>query len=152
MSTVKFHIAHLCEVQEQYELAKESYEKLLNEDQKLEQLSQLTPEQSQGLLSKSVKSEIYKQLGWMHHVLDKLPNSAVTQNSQQIAINCLNKSFQLYPSSAQSLYLLGRCLAGVGNSSLGAFQAYRQYLDIAESNADTWCSIGYVFLKNYFMN
>ena len=135
----------MCETQEQYELAKESYEKLLNEDQKLEQTqNQLTLEQTQQeRLSNTVKSEIYKQLGWMHHVLDKLPttNSTSIQNSQQIAIQCLHKSFQLYPSSGQSLYLLGRCLAGVGNS-YEAFQAYRQSVDIAEANADTWCSIG----------
>ena len=150
--SVKFHIAHLCETQEEYELAKESYEKLLDEDQKLEQSNQLTPEQlQQERLNNTVKSEIYKQLGWMHHVLDKLPNQSGVQNnqlnSQQRAIQCLHKSFQLYPQSGQSLYLLGRCLACVGNS-YEAFQAYRQSVDIAEANADTWCSIGYVTIAS----
>jgi len=151
---IKFHIAHLCETQEEYELAKESYEKLLDEDQKLEQSNQLTPEQlQQERLNDTVKSEIYKQLGWMHHVLDKQTNNNQTagaqknQLTQQRAIQYLNKSFQLSQQSGQSLYLLGRCLAGVGNSygAFQAFQAYRRSVDIAEANADTWCSIGVLY-------
>lgn len=140
---VKFHIAHLCETQEQYEIAKASYEKLLDEDKQLDQLSVLTPEQSQQRLSNAVKSEIFKQLGWMHHVLDRpQPNTVGAQpNNSQKAIFCLQQSSQLYQTSGQSLYLLGRCLKSSGNS-YDAFQAYRQSLDIAEANADIWCSIG----------
>lgn len=96
-------------------------------------------------MNDTVKSEIYKQLGWMHHVLEKSPNQSGIQNNQHsshlLAKQCLHKSYQLYPHSNQSLYLLGRCFAAVGDCHQ-AFAAYRKSLDIAEANADIWCSIG----------
>ena len=182
--TVKFHIAHLFEVQEKYKLAKESYEKLLEEEQRVCN-DPLQPFQQQQL-SSQLKSEIYKQLGWMHHLLDTKPslgNSSLTgktiaasnglssvpqsgtspaiastinspgqvpntnaipgssSQQQQLALQCLRNSIQLLPGSGQSLYLLGRCLAGLGKVH-DAFLAYRNSVDKAEANADTWCSIG----------
>lgn len=171
---IKFHIAHLFEVQQKYKQAKEGYEKLLEEEHK--------PFGSP--LSATLKSHIYKQLGWMHHLLDTQPQSmptsgkstAVTQananltgsalnnsncnsnsasnanstnlassnsssQQQQLALQCLRNSIPLLPNSGQSLYLIGRCLAGLGKVH-DAFLAYRNSVDKAEANADTWCSIG----------
>lgn len=164
---VKFHIAHLFEVQQKYKQAKEGYEKLLEEEQRA----------FGDCIGPQLKSHIYKQLGWMHHLLDTqqpqpMPgngkSAAVTQTSissnntnscptgqtnnntlsssaqqQQLALQCLRNSIQLLPGSGQSLYLLGRCLAGLGKVH-EAFLAYRNSVDKAEANADTWCSIGYV--------
>lgn len=88
-------------------------------------------------------------MGLIHYFLNKLPDSTTIQNQQtnpqQIAINCLNKSFQLNPSPNQTIYLLGRFLSSNSNSSYEAFQAYKKSLDIAEANADTWCSIGKLY-------
>lgn len=121
---------------------------MLNEDQKLGRLNQLNCENQPGRLSSTIKSEIYKQLGWIHHILNKKQQKntqAPQQNqggSQQIAISCLHKSSSLHPFSGQSFYLKGRCLAEIGDF-YQAFQAYRQSLsDIPEAHADTWCSLG----------
>jgi histone demethylase len=158
----------LFEVQQKFKQAKEGYEKLLEEEQRA----------FGDCLGTQLKSHIYKQLGWMHHLLDTQPqpmsasgkSAAVTQSpnnnnnstltatsgptnqtslgssaqQQQLALQCLRNSIQLLPGSGQSLYLLGRCLAGLGKVH-DAFLAYRNSVDKAEANADTWCSIGYGF-------
>jgi len=57
------------------------------------------------------------------------------------ALNFLQKSIEADPKSGQSLYLLGRCYAGI-NKVHDAFLAYRNSVEKSEGNADTWCSIG----------
>lgn len=121
--TVRFHIAHLFEIQGKHKLAKESYELLLEEKG----------------LSSQLRADIYKQLGWMHHTVDSLADK---QHREAIALNCLKGSIEADPDSGQSLYFLGRCYASLGKVH-DAFVSYRSSVDKAEANADTWCSIGY---------
>lgn len=120
--TVRFHIAHLYEVQNKHKAAKEAYNQLLEE-------KQLTPQ---------LKADIYRQLGWMHHCIEVLGDK---RQREGYAINCLQKSIQPDPKSGQSLYLLGRCFASI-NKVHDAFIAYRNSVEKSEGNADTWCSIG----------
>ncbi|XP_043486319.1 histone demethylase UTY isoform X4 [Polistes fuscatus] len=132
---IKFHIAHLYEVQGNYRLAKENYENLLKEK----------------ALPSHLKADICRQLGWMYHVVD-CPTLGVTkQHKQAISIHCLQKSIEAEPKSGQSLYLLGRCLAASGKVH-DAFIAYsnllylcRNSVEKSEGNADTWCSIGVLY-------
>ncbi|XP_033207500.1 histone demethylase UTY isoform X3 [Belonocnema kinseyi] len=127
---IKFHIAHLHEVQGKYRLAKEQYETLLKE----------TP------LPSHLKADICRQLGWMYHSLEghQLGISVPKQQQQHFAIVCLQKSIEAEPKSGQSLYLLGRCLSASGKVH-EAFVAYRNSVEKSESNADTWCSIGVLY-------
>ncbi|XP_011700294.1 PREDICTED: histone demethylase UTY-like isoform X2 [Wasmannia auropunctata] len=125
---IKFHIAHLYEVQGKYRLAKEHYEALLKEK----------------VLPLHLKADIYRQLGWMYHVVECTVLSINRAQKQAIAIHCLQKSIEAEPKSGQSLYLLGRCLAASGKVH-DAFIAYRNSVEKSEGNADTWCSIGVLY-------
>ncbi|XP_035728311.1 histone demethylase UTY-like isoform X1 [Vespa mandarinia] len=132
---IKFHIAHLYEVQGKYRLAKEHYEALLKEK----------------ALPSHLKADICRQLGWMYHVVDCSVLGVTRQQKQAIAIHCLQKSIEAEPKSGQSLYLLGRCLAASGKVH-DAFIAYsnllylcRNSVEKSEGNADTWCSIGVLY-------
>ncbi|XP_014606209.1 PREDICTED: histone demethylase UTY isoform X3 [Polistes canadensis] len=132
---IKFHIAHLYEVQGSYRLAKDHYEALLKEK----------------ALPSHLKADICRQLGWMYHVVDCSTLGVTKQHKQAISIHCLQKSIEAEPKSGQSLYLLGRCLAASGKVH-DAFIAYsnllylcRNSVEKSEGNADTWCSIGVLY-------
>jgi histone demethylase len=122
---VKFHIAHLYEIQNNYKKAKEGYEQVLGD-------SKLTIE---------LKADVCRQLGWMLHCIDSLGEK---RQREIVAIQCLQKSIEYDPKSGQSLYLLGRCFAGI-NKVHDAFIAYRNSVEKSEGNADTWCSIGVLY-------
>ncbi|XP_050076516.1 histone demethylase UTY [Anopheles maculipalpis] len=122
---IRFHIAHLYEVQNKYKTAKEAYERLLANKQ----------------LTASLKADIYRQLGWMYHTVDLLGDKV---QRERYAIHCLQKSIEAEPRSGQTLYLLGRCFAGI-NKVHDAFIAYRNSVEKSEGNADTWCSIGVLY-------
>ncbi|XP_055635786.1 lysine-specific demethylase 6A isoform X2 [Toxorhynchites rutilus septentrionalis] len=122
---IRFHIAHLYEVQNKFKAAKEAYELLLGD-------KQLTP---------VLKADICRQLGWMYHSVEPLGEKAQRERS---AIHCLQKSIEAEPKSGQTLYLLGRCFAGI-NKVHDAFIAYRNSVEKSEGNADTWCSIGVLY-------
>ncbi|XP_050085894.1 histone demethylase UTY isoform X1 [Anopheles aquasalis] len=124
-SDIRFHIAHLYEVQNKYKPAKEAYERLLASKQ----------------LTASLKADIYRQLGWMYHTVDILGDKV---HRERLAIHCLQKSIEAEPRSGQTLYLLGRCFAGI-NKVHDAFIAYRNSVEKSEGNADTWCSIGVLY-------
>lgn len=119
---VKFHVAHLYEVQNQFRKAKEGYEQLLGDKQ----------------LTQQLKADVCRQLGWMLHCVETLGEK---RQRETIAIHCLQKSIESDPKSGQSLYLLGRCFASI-NKVHDAFIAYRNSVEKSEGNADTWCSIG----------
>ncbi|XP_067620832.1 lysine-specific demethylase 6A isoform X2 [Eurosta solidaginis] len=122
---IKFHIAHLYEVHNKHKAAKEAYEHLLNSKE----------------LTLDLKADIYRQLGWMYHCVESLGDKKQRDN---YAIICLQKSIEANPKSGQSLYLLGRCYAGI-NKVHDAFIAYRNSVEKSEGNADTWCSIGVLY-------
>ncbi|EDV99451.1 GH13016 [Drosophila grimshawi] len=122
---VKFQIAHLYEVQNKHKAAKESYEFILNDKN----------------ISLDLKADIYRQLGWMYHCVECLGEKKERESN---ALRFLQKSIEADPKSGQSLYLLGRCYAGV-NKVHDAFLAYRNSVEKSEGNADTWCSIGVLY-------
>ncbi|XP_037928325.1 lysine-specific demethylase 6A [Teleopsis dalmanni] len=122
---IRFHIAHLYEVQNKHKAAKEAYEQLLHDKE----------------LTLDLKADIYRQLGWMYHCVELLGDK---KQRETYAIHCLQKSIEANPNSGQSLYLLGRCYAGI-NKVHDAFIAYRNSVEKSEGNADTWCSIGVLY-------
>ncbi|XP_046869014.1 lysine-specific demethylase 6A isoform X2 [Drosophila willistoni] len=79
--------------------------------------------------------------GWMHHCVECLGEKKDRETS---ALFLLQKSIEAEPKSGQSLYLLGRCYAGI-NKVHDAFLAYRNSVEKSEGNADTWCSIGVLY-------
>lgn len=122
---VKFHIAHLFEVQGRVKIAKDRYEALLKDK----------------AISQSLKAEIFRQLGWLYHCQESLG-----EKNQRIplAIHCLQRANEADQFSGQTLYLLGRCYASIGKVH-DAFIAYRNSVEKSEGNADTWCSIGVLY-------
>ncbi|XP_063220140.1 lysine-specific demethylase 6A [Bacillus rossius redtenbacheri] len=122
---IRFHIAHLYEVQGKYKSAKENYELLLREKE----------------LPTHLKADICRQLGWMYHCV---PTFGEKSQREAAAIHCLQKSIEADSKSGQSLYLLGRCFASIGKVH-DAFIAYRNSVEKSEGNADTWCSIGVLY-------
>ncbi len=122
---VKFHIAHLYELQGNFTTAKELYLELLNENN-------LTP---------TLRSEVFRQLGWMHYNVEALGEK---QHRQRLALNYILSSVQNNPDSSQSYYFLGRCHASLSKIH-DAFISYRHSVEKAEANADTWCSIGNLY-------
>lgn len=122
---VRFHIAHLYEIQNKHKAAKEAYEHLLEQKD----------------LPQKVRAETLRQLGWMHHTVEGLVEKPQRQG---YALHCLQKSIDADPTSGQSLYFLGRCFASIGKVH-DAFISYRSSVDKAEANADTWCSIGVLY-------
>lgn len=125
LSLVKFHIAHLNEIQGKYITAKEQYLEVLTENN-------LTP---------TLRAETLRQLGWMHHTVETLGEK---QLRQRHALNNLSSSIQFNPDSSQSYYYLGRCHASLSKVH-DAFMSYRHSVEKAEANADTWCSIGVLY-------
>ncbi|XP_043928308.1 lysine-specific demethylase 6A [Protopterus annectens] len=122
---IKFHIAHLYEVQRKYHTAKEAYEQLLQTEN----------------LPAQVKATVLQQLGWMHHTVEQLGEKTTKEN---YAIQCLLKSLEADPNSGQSWYFLGRCYSSIGKVQ-DAFISYRHSIDKSEASADTWCSIGVLY-------
>lgn len=122
MFAVRFHEAHLYELQRKHKVAQDAYDKLLKEVG----------------VSGQLRADILRQLGWMHHTVESLGDK---REREEKAVNLLQKSIEADPKSGQSLYLLGRCLASLGRIH-DAFLAYRNSVDKCEGNADTWCSIG----------
>ncbi|CAG9760396.1 unnamed protein product [Ceutorhynchus assimilis] len=123
---IKFHIAHLFEIQGKVKLAKEKYETLLKDKS----------------ITAPLKSEIFRQLGWLYH-----SHELLGEKSQRIplAIHCLQRANDADQyANGQTLYLLGRCYASIGKVH-DAFIAYRNSVEKSEGNADTWCSIGVLY-------
>ncbi|XP_011672931.2 lysine-specific demethylase 6A isoform X3 [Strongylocentrotus purpuratus] len=123
---IKFHIAHLNEVQQnKHKNAKESYEAILLQDP----------------LPEGLKATTFRQLGWLYHSSDQLGDKT---SRETLAIQNLLKSLEVEPNSGQSWYLLGRCYSNIGKVH-DAFVSYRHSIDKSEANADTWCSIGVLY-------
>jgi histone demethylase len=124
---IRFHIAHVHEVRGESHKAKEQYDDLLKEAD----------------ISASLKADVYRQLGWMFHSVEALGERPARLHT---AIQYLQRSNECSTKKnhGQTLYLLGRCFAGLGKVH-EAFVAYRNSVDKSESNADTWCSIGVLY-------
>lgn len=122
---VKFHIAHLFEVQGKVKIAKDRYEVLLKEKN----------------ISQSLRADIFRQLGWLYHCQDTLGDK---NHRIPLAIHYLQRANEADQFSGQTLYLLGRCYASIGKVH-DAFIAYRNSVEKSEGNADTWCSIGVLY-------
>ena len=92
-------------------------------------------------LNPTLRADTLRQLGWMFHTSESLGEHGFRQSQ---AINYLKASIEFNPDSSQSYYYLGRSYASV-NKVHDAFMSYRNSVEKAEANADTWCSIGVLY-------
>ncbi|XP_067948145.1 histone demethylase UTY-like [Watersipora subatra] len=122
---VRFHGAHMYELEGDLKKARSLYEQLL-----------------QGAnIPNQVRANAYKQLGWMYHMDESMGD---LPHRQTAAIEHLKKSLEADNSNGESWYYLGRCYSTLGKVH-DAFVSYRQSIDKSEASADTWCSIGILY-------
>ncbi|KAH9416118.1 Lysine-specific demethylase 6A [Dermatophagoides pteronyssinus] len=140
---IKFHIAHVYELEGKIKTAREQYLSLLK--------------QKDNIISSSLRADCLRQLGWICYSNDTLPplvdNSLQQQpkQSQQQqryyqAIKYLNESIELDNDPYIAYYYLGRCYACL-NQVHDAFISYRHSVEKTEANSNTWCSIGILYQK-----
>ncbi|XP_028401681.1 lysine-specific demethylase 6A-like isoform X3 [Dendronephthya gigantea] len=122
---IQFHIGHLYEMQNKCQNARETYEAVAQSEN----------------VTNDVKSNVYKQLGWMFYTKEQLGDK---QTRLQVAVQYLQKAIESDNTSGASWYLLGRCHAVQGKVH-DAFTAYRHAIDKSDASADTWCSIGVLY-------
>lgn len=80
---ISYHIAHLYEVQGKHKLAKEGYERLLEQKD----------------LPLKIKAEASKQLGWMYHRIEALSDKP---QRQALSLNFLQKSAEADSANGES--------------------------------------------------
>ncbi|KAL2136684.1 hypothetical protein VTI74DRAFT_2095 [Chaetomium olivicolor] len=115
-----FQIGHVHEQQKDFESAKAAYHRVLDHDPN--------------------HAKVLQQLGWLHHTQSQHPDS------QERAIEYLEKSVAADQSDAQSWYLLGRCYMQLQKYPK-AYEAYQQAVYRDGRNPTFWCSIGVLYYQ-----
>ncbi|KAH8160058.1 hypothetical protein CIB48_g8193 [Xylaria polymorpha] len=115
-----FQIGHVHEQQKDYDNAKAAYGRVLERDPN--------------------HAKVLQQLGWLHH---QQSNSFQTQER---AIEYLEKSVAADNGDAQSWYLLGRCYMSQQKYPK-AYEAYQQAVYRDGRNPTFWCSIGVLYYQ-----
>ncbi|CDW58958.1 lysine specific demethylase 6a [Trichuris trichiura] len=123
---VQFHIAHCLELKGELRKAHDEYRSLLSLGDSI---------------SPMLRASLHRQLGWL---IFRDESCGDKETRIAGAINELQRSLQLDPSSGRSHYYLGRCFSSI-NRAHDAFISYRHSIDKNEASADTWCSIGVLY-------
>ncbi|PFH62071.1 hypothetical protein XA68_15279 [Ophiocordyceps unilateralis] len=115
-----FQIGHVHEQQKDFDNAKAAYQRVLDHSPN--------------------HAKVLQQLGWLHHQQN---NSYETQDR---AIQYLEKSVSADNTDAQSWYLLGRCYMSQQKYPK-AYEAYQQAVYRDGKNPTFWCSIGVLYYQ-----
>ncbi|EMR65542.1 putative transcriptional corepressor protein [Eutypa lata UCREL1] len=115
-----FQIGHVHEQQKDYDSAKAAYGRVLDRDPN--------------------HAKVLQQLGWLHH------QQSSSFQSQERAIEYLEKSVTADGNDAQSWYLLGRCYMSQQKYPK-AYEAYQQAVYRDGRNPTFWCSIGVLYYQ-----
>ncbi|KAJ3334870.1 hypothetical protein HDU91_002483 [Kappamyces sp. JEL0680] len=115
---IRYQIGLVYEQQKEYALARDAYEKVLEDSPK--------------------HAKVLQQLGWLYHQ----PNTGFTNDAQ--AVIHLTKSLDHDQQDAQTWYLLGRCYMSQQKFN-DAYNAYQQAVYRDGRNPNFWCSIGVLY-------
>ncbi|KAI2611084.1 TPR-like protein [Hypoxylon fragiforme] len=115
-----FQIGHVHEQQKDYDSAKAAYMRVLERDPN--------------------HAKVLQQLGWLHH------QQSSSFQTQERAIEYLEKSVAADNNDAQSWYLLGRCYMSQQKYPK-AYEAYQQAVYRDGRNPTFWCSIGVLYYQ-----
>ncbi|KAI5466869.1 hypothetical protein BGZ63DRAFT_398500 [Mariannaea sp. PMI_226] len=115
-----FQIGHVHEQQKDFDSAKAAYQRVLDHSPN--------------------HAKVLQQLGWLHH------QQSNTYESQDRAIQYLEKSVSADNQDAQSWYLLGRCYMSQQKYPK-AYEAYQQAVYRDGKNPTFWCSIGVLYYQ-----
>ena len=117
---ILFQIGHVHEQQNDFESAKTAYQRVLDRDPH--------------------HAKVLQQLGWLYH------QESSEYNTQEKAIEFLEKSVNSDQNDAQSWYLLGRCYMSQQKFPK-AYEAYQQAVYRDGRNPTFWCSIGVLYYQ-----
>ncbi|KAK5997032.1 General transcriptional corepressor ssn6 [Cladobotryum mycophilum] len=115
-----FQIGHVHEQQKDFDSAKAAYQRVLDHSPN--------------------HAKVLQQLGWLHH------QQSNSYESQERAIQFLEKSVAADNQDAQSWYLLGRCYMSQQKYPK-AYEAYQQAVYRDGKNPTFWCSIGVLYYQ-----
>ncbi|KAG6008203.1 hypothetical protein E4U21_004802 [Claviceps maximensis] len=115
-----FQIGHVHEQQKDFDSAKAAYQRVLDHSPN--------------------HAKVLQQLGWLHH------QQSNTFETQDRAIQYLEKSVSADNQDAQSWYLLGRCYMAQQKYPK-AYEAYQQAVYRDGKNPTFWCSIGVLYYQ-----
>ncbi|KAJ6135562.1 hypothetical protein N7512_000722 [Penicillium capsulatum] len=115
-----FQIGHVHEHQKDFEAAQDAYRRVLDRDPN--------------------HAKVLQQLGWLYH------QQSNNYQSQEKAIEFLEKSVNADNTDAQSWYLLGRCYMSQAKYPK-AYEAYQQAVYRDGRNPTFWCSIGVLYYQ-----
>ncbi|TWU78695.1 hypothetical protein ED733_006022 [Metarhizium rileyi] len=115
-----FQIGHVHEQQKDFDSAKAAYQRVLDQSPS--------------------HAKVLQQLGWLHH------QQSSAYDTQDRAIQYLEKSVAADNADAQSWYLLGRCYMAQQKYPK-AYEAYQQAVYRDGKNPTFWCSIGVLYYQ-----
>uniref|UniRef100_A0A8R1DX49 JmjC domain-containing protein n=2 Tax=Caenorhabditis japonica TaxID=281687 RepID=A0A8R1DX49_CAEJA len=144
---IRYNIALSHENSDEIERAESEYQKLLADIEnwlKPGIMDEYTYEQM-----RKVKGAIYRQLGWISYRRSYKSETDRSEHLQKASKNLIIAQ-EHDPKDGQSYYYLGRVYGESEASTFKAHEAfvnYRQSIDKAEQNADTWCSIGALYQR-----
>ncbi|KAJ5729389.1 transcriptional corepressor Cyc8 [Penicillium malachiteum] len=115
-----FQIGHVHEQQKDFDSAQAAYRRVLERDPN--------------------HAKVLQQLGWLYH------QQSTSYQSQDKAIEFLEKSVSADNTDAQSWYLLGRCYMSQAKYPK-AYEAYQQAVYRDGRNPTFWCSIGVLYYQ-----
>ncbi|GAA6004005.1 hypothetical protein JCM10207_006508 [Rhodosporidiobolus poonsookiae] len=113
-----FQIGHVYEQQKDFNAAKESYERVLQEN--------------------PAHAKVLQQLGGLYH------RSRAPFYNPEVSVQILTKSLESDPNDPFSWYLLGRAYMTTSNFGK-AYEAYQQAVYRDGKNPAFWCSIGVLY-------
>ncbi|KAL9086659.1 MAG: hypothetical protein Q9159_004068 [Coniocarpon cinnabarinum] len=117
---ILFQIGHVHEQEKDFESAKNAYQQVLDRDPN--------------------HAKVLQQLGWLYH------QESNDFQTQERAIEFLEKSVASDQNDAQSWYLLGRCYMSQQKFPK-AYEAYQQAVYRDGRNPTFWCSIGVLYYQ-----
>lgn len=117
---IHFQIGHVYEQKKEFEAARDSYQRVLNDSPN--------------------HAKILQQMGWLYH------QDASGLTDQNAAIAYLTKSIEADINDAQTWYILGRSYMAQ-QKFIKAYDAYQQAVYRDGRNPTFWCSIGVLYYK-----
>lgn len=156
---IKYNIGICLENSEELDEALKEYSKLQTDIELYDKMHGNNIDDKTKKLLVELKAAVYRQIGWLSY-RRTYKDEANKKKHLDDAIKKLNTANDLDPIDGKNFYFMGRVFGereflesgGVMNlenneNAHAAFVNYRQSIDKWEQNADTWCSIGALYLR-----
>ncbi|CAI4223466.1 unnamed protein product [Auanema sp. JU1783] len=142
---VRFNVAVTKENAGDLSNSEDEYKKILNEVNNLSlvhgpQFQHFTESQMQ------LMAAVNRHLGWICY-RQPYAEGATEERNRKLheAVQFLHTATQFEQFNGKTFYLFGRCYGEMPHKAHDAFVNYRHSIDKSEADADTWCSIGWLY-------